>query len=71
VALAPRFSIPLCIVTGKATATPRGVGSFATALPHTPEVVWLEGTQFDFYDNPQTVRTASDHAISHLAATLA
>ncbi|MEJ7604546.1 MAG: hypothetical protein WKG01_42220, partial [Kofleriaceae bacterium] len=70
VSLAPAFDLPLSIVTGDATATPTAVKDFIHRLPHKPTVHQHAGTQFDFYDNPDTVQFASEHAIAHFNATL-
>jgi hypothetical protein len=56
---------------GEQTATPSGVKKFIAGLPRTPDAVWSDGTQFDFYDNPDRVRFASDRAIAHFRKILA
>ena len=69
VALGPGFSVPLCVVTGEGTATPDGVRRFVRGLPRPAEVVSSDGTQFDFYDNPQNVRFAAERAAGHFRKT--
>jgi fermentation-respiration switch protein FrsA (DUF1100 family) len=70
IALADRIAAPVRIVTGEASATPTGAKKFASGLRGPHDTIWIEGTQFDFYDNPSTVRLAADHALEHLRRTL-
>jgi hypothetical protein len=58
------------IITSETSATPTGAKKFAAGLRGRHDVIWTEGTQFDFYDNPSTVRFAADRAIEHLRRTL-
>ena len=71
IALAPRLRTPLRIVTGENTATPMGVRAFEKGLAIPSDSHWIPGTQFDFYDDPNTVDRASALAIDHLRRTLA
>ena len=70
IALAARVDVPVRLVTGEQTATPAGVRQFEAALRAPHDSVWLPGTQFDFYDRPETVAAAARHAVEHLRATL-
>ena len=70
IALAPRVDKPIRIVTSEGSATPGGARQFAAGLRAPHDVVWIEGTQFDFYDNPSTVSAAAQHAVEHLRSTL-
>jgi fermentation-respiration switch protein FrsA (DUF1100 family) len=70
IALAPRVAIPVRLVTGEQTATPGGARKFEAALAGARDSVWLQGTQFDFYDDPKTVESAARLAADHLRATL-
>ena len=70
IALAPRIGAPIRLITGEQTATPAGARKFEAALRVAHDSVWLDGTQFDFYDDPPTVASAAEHAIAHLQATL-
>ena len=70
IALASRIEAPVRLVTGEKTATPAGARKFEAGLRSRHDSVWMEGTQFDFYDRPETVATAAQHAIAHLRATL-
>ena len=70
IALAPRLDVPVRLVTGEQTATPAGARRFEAGLRGAHDSVALDGTQFDFYDKPETVAAAARHAIEHLRATL-
>ena len=70
IALAPRVAVPIRMVTGEQTATPGGARKFEAALSGAHDSVWIEGTQFDFYDDPKTVESAARLAGEHLRATL-
>jgi len=70
IALAPRVRLPVRLISGEQTATPGGARKFEAALGGAHDSLWLAGTQFDFYDNPETVAKAAGHAIEHLRATL-
>jgi hypothetical protein len=70
IALAPRVTVPVRLVTGEQTATPGGARKFEAAHAGAHDSVWMDGTQFDFYDDPKTVEVAARHAVEHLRATL-
>ena len=70
-ASAPMLRTPTLVVHSENGAIPDGARRYAAAMPVPPKVVWIEGTQFDFYDRPATVDRAVTEALGHLAATLA
>jgi fermentation-respiration switch protein FrsA (DUF1100 family) len=70
VALGVRTTVPVRIVTSEESATPEGAKRFAAGLRGPHDTVWTTGTQFDFYDNPSTVRFAAEHSIDHFTQTL-
>ena len=70
IALAPEVQTPIRIITSEQSATPGGARQFAAGLRSPHDVIWTQGTQFDFYDNPATVSVAAAHAIDHLRSTL-
>lgn len=70
IALAPRVRTPLRIITSEKNATPGGARLFDAGLTDQHDSVWMEGTQFDFYDDEHTVAMAASHAITHLRSTL-
>jgi fermentation-respiration switch protein FrsA (DUF1100 family) len=69
-AVAPRLRIPTLIVHSEAAAIPDGARRFASAMAHPPKMVWMPGTQFDFYDQPEIVARASLEAINFFEQTL-
>ncbi len=69
-ASAPDLRVPTLIVHSEDAAIPDGAKSYAAAMPAPPKMVWTEGTQWDFYDDPATVDRATAEALAHLRATL-
>lgn len=72
-ALAPGFGAPLRVITSEQSATPDGVRRFAQGLSAKHDVVWgpaATSSQFDFYDDPATVRFSATQAIEHFRSTL-
>ena len=62
---------PVTIVHSEAAAIPHGAKEFYNRLSSDKEQVWLENTtQFDFYDSPEVVTTASDAVAEHFEETL-
>lgn len=58
---APGISDPLLIVHSEDAAIPEGARRFYGDLTVPKDALWLDGvTQFDFYDRPDAVETASD-----------
>lgn len=70
IAMAPRVKVPTRLLTGEQTATPGGAKLFASGMTARHDMVFSEGTQFDFYDNPKTVSAAAAAAIEHFRRTL-
>jgi fermentation-respiration switch protein FrsA (DUF1100 family) len=66
VALAPEVTAPTLIVHSQDGAIPSGARRFYEALRCPRQLVWMPGTQFDFYDDPPTVERALEHAVRHL-----
>ncbi|MEM1161076.1 MAG: alpha/beta hydrolase [Pseudomonadota bacterium] len=65
---ADSFDKPLAIVHSDAAAIPQGVRSFVQRMTGEATQKWLENvTQFDFYDDPAAVETASDTVAAHFA----
>jgi len=66
---AESFDKPLAIVHSDAAAIPDGVRSFVQRMTGEAVQAWLEDvTQFDFYDDPAAVATASDAMAAHFSA---
>jgi hypothetical protein len=70
VALAPEVMVPTLIVHSEEAAIPDGARRFYEGLRCPKEIVWMTGTQFDFYDQPETVDHAVARAAEHLSSTL-
>lgn len=70
-ASAPRLRAPTLIVHSEQGAIPDGARRFARAMPNPPKMVWMPGTQFDFYDDAATIDRATGTAVEHLRQTLA
>jgi len=61
---------PVLIVHSEAAAIPQGAKEFYQRLSGDKEKLWLANTtQFDFYDSPEAVTTASDAAAKYFAKT--
>jgi fermentation-respiration switch protein FrsA (DUF1100 family) len=67
VALAPRVPAPTFVVHGDQAAIPDGARRFLAGLAPAARggAAWLDGTQFDFYDQDPQVDASVDHAIRH------
>ncbi|MGK7950601.1 MAG: alpha/beta hydrolase [Xenococcaceae cyanobacterium] len=62
---------PVKIVHSEAAAIPQGAKEFYSRLSGEKERLWLENTtQFDFYDNPEAVATASDAVAEYFEQNL-
>jgi uncharacterized protein len=71
VAIADNLNKPVQIVHSEAAAIPQGAKEFYNRLSGEKNQLWLENiTQFDFYDNPEAVTTASDAVAEHFKQTL-
>ncbi|MEU1201394.1 alpha/beta hydrolase [Streptomyces sp. NPDC005813] len=62
---ATRIDVPTIVVHSEQAALPDGVRRFATLLPTAARVLWLEGTQFDFYDQEPQVGSAVEAVDAH------
>jgi dienelactone hydrolase len=62
---------PLFVMHSKAAASPESVEEFVAKVKRPVDQVWLDGVgQFDFYDQPEPVKLASDAAAEHFRRTL-
>ena len=62
---------PTLLIHSEAAAIPQGAMEYARRLGDHARTIWLDDvTQFDFYDQPEAVATASDAVASHFEATL-
>jgi uncharacterized protein len=67
---AGRVEAPTLFVHGDDCVLPDNVKSVHDRLAGPTELVWAEGTQIDFYDQPAQVSLAVDAADRHFARTL-
>jgi fermentation-respiration switch protein FrsA (DUF1100 family) len=69
--IADNLTKPVQIVHSEAAAIPQGAKEFYSRLPGEKNELWLENTtQFDFYDSPEAVNTASDAIAKYFQQTL-
>jgi hypothetical protein len=50
IARAPRVRVPTLVVHSEDAAIPDGTRRFYNGLTGGKEIVWTDGTQYDFYD---------------------
>ncbi|TQM31931.1 alpha/beta hydrolase [Nocardia bhagyanarayanae] len=70
IALAPSITQPTVLVHSEEAAIPDGARRFHAGLAGPKDIVWTEGTQFDFYDREPQVTVALDTVAAHFARTL-
>jgi len=68
--LAPEILAPTLLVHSPDAAVPDGARRFHRDLAGPGDFLWIEGTQFDFYDQEPNVTKAVDAAEAHLRRTL-
>ena len=62
---------PVMIIHSEEAAIPQGAKEFYSRLSGEKSELWLDDvTQFDFYDSPEAVTTASDAVAEHFKQTL-
>ncbi|MFF8603220.1 alpha/beta hydrolase [Streptomyces sp. NPDC015232] len=71
VALAPRITRPTLLVHSEDAAIPEGAHRFHAGLAGPKDILWTQGTQFDFYDQEPQVALAVDTVTAHFGRTLA
>ncbi|MEV0173625.1 alpha/beta fold hydrolase [Streptomyces sp. NPDC050803] len=70
IALAPRITRPTVLVHSEDAAIPDGARRFHAGLAGPRDILWTEGTQFDFYDQNPQVTLAADTVAAHFGRTL-
>ncbi|MFG3009313.1 alpha/beta hydrolase [Streptomyces cinerochromogenes] len=70
IALAPRIEQPTLLVHSEDAAIPDGARRFHAGLAGPKDILWTQGTQFDFYDSEPQVTVAVDTVAAHFARTL-
>ena len=69
--IADNLTKPVLVVHSEAAAIPQGAKEFYNRLAGQKNELWLENTtQFDFYDSPEAVTTASDAVAEHFQQIL-
>ena len=69
--VADHLTDPIAIIHSEAAAIPQGAHRFYERTGAPKRALWLDDvTQFDFYDQPEAVRRASDAAAAHFDETL-
>ena len=62
---------PALLVHSEAAAIPQGAREYARRMGDKAQAIWLDAvTQFDFYDQPEAVSTASNAVANHFEQTL-
>ncbi|MEV0145609.1 MULTISPECIES: alpha/beta fold hydrolase [unclassified Nonomuraea] len=70
IALAPRIFQPTLLVHSQDAAIPEGAHRFHAGLAGAKDILWTQGTQFDFYDQEPQVAVAVDAVAAHFGRTL-
>ncbi|MEV8436017.1 alpha/beta fold hydrolase [Actinosynnema sp. NPDC051121] len=70
ISLAPRITPPTVLVHSEDAAIPDGARRFHAGLAGPKDILWTEGTQFDFYDQEPQVTVAVDTVAAHFGRTL-
>ncbi|NRQ30242.1 alpha/beta fold hydrolase [Nonomuraea sp. NN258] len=70
IALAPRISRPTLLVHSEDAAIPDGARRFHAGLAGPKDILWTQGTQFDFYDQEPQVAVSADAVAAHFRRTL-
>jgi len=68
--LAERITQPVRMVHSHDGAVPDGAEAFAERLAGPSELIWIEGSQLDFYDQPAQVDFAVAQMVDHFRSTL-
>jgi uncharacterized protein len=69
-AVAAQVKVPVLMVHSESAAIPDGARAFYQGLPGQKNMVWTDGSQFDFYDTEKQVLLATTHAAAWLLKTL-
>ena len=70
-AAAASVAVPTLLVHSDGCALPDNAKAVHARLPGKKQLVWMErGTQTDFYDVPEFVKTATDRAAAWFEETL-
>ncbi|NUT92826.1 MAG: alpha/beta hydrolase [Saccharothrix sp.] len=67
---APKITAPTLLVHSEDAAIPDGARRFHAGLAGRKDILWTQGTQFDFYDQEPQVTIALETAVAHFGRTL-
>ncbi len=70
IAYAPEITQPTLLVHSEDAAIPEGARRFHARLAGPKNILWTQGTQFDFYDQEPQVGIAIAAAAEHFNDTL-
>ncbi|MEU4396576.1 alpha/beta fold hydrolase [Kribbella sp. NPDC023855] len=70
IALAPQITQPTLLVHSEEAAIPEGALRFHVGLAGPKDILWTQGTQFDFYDAEPQVTLSVDTVAAHFGRTL-
>lgn len=70
IAVADQVTQPVRMVHSRDGAVPDGAQAFADRLAGPSELIWTEGSQLDFYDQPDQVHFAVAQMADHFRTTL-
>ncbi len=68
--VAPQIDIPVQMVHSQDGAVPNGARAFYDGLDGPKDIVWTDGTQLDFYDQPAQVDVSMAAITAHFRTTL-
>lgn len=67
---ARQIAVPTLFAHSQQAAIPQGTSQFFADITAPKEFIWMEGTKFDFYDQPATVGAAVEASVRHLRPVL-
>ncbi|MDJ0770120.1 MAG: alpha/beta fold hydrolase [Ilumatobacter sp.] len=70
IAAAPNIDVPVQMVHSRDGAVPDGAQAFYDGLAGPKSLIWIDGGQLDFYDQPAQVAVATPAIVDHFDATL-
>lgn len=70
IASAPRITTPVQMVHSQDGAVPDGATAFFDGLAGPKDIIWTDGGQLDFYDQPAQVKVSTEAVVAHFRANL-
>lgn len=68
--VAPDIAVPVRMIHSEAGAVPDGAQAFHDGLAGQKELIWTDGGQLDFYDQPAQVAVATPAVVEHFTTHL-